>query len=151
MDETFIFRSLLICEDFRQEVDLKQILISVYAGVIITDVVPILWPTFVIRVELMPMKKTYEAVQLRIDKPNKTTLSVFDMSNVIISDTNYPAALFFKRTPIVFDMEGSYTVTLSMDSKPVDIGNFSVAIRKPAASESPTLAPQGRRRRVTAR
>jgi hypothetical protein len=149
MDETFTFRSFIVCEDVRTEINGKQILIGAYAGAILAESLPAFWPIFAMRVEVSPKKDTYEGVQLKIEKPNGTLLSIFDMTNVKIRDVAYPAALVFQRSPMAFDMEGDYAVSLAMDCKPINIGSFTVAIRKPTVLVSPPTAPPGRRRRAS--
>jgi hypothetical protein len=149
MDETFTFRNFILCEDIRTEINGKQILIGAYAGVILAESLPTFWPLFAMRVEVNPKKDAYESVQLKIEKPNGTVLSIFDIAGVKIRDVAYPAALVFHRSPMVFDMEGDYAVSLAMDCKPINIGSFTVVIRKPTVASPPTAAPVGRRRRAS--
>jgi hypothetical protein len=149
MSETFTFRSFIVCEDIRTEINGKQILIGAYAGAILAESLPVFWPLFAIRVEINPKKDTFESVQLKIEKPNGTILSIFEVSNIKVRDVAYPAALVFQRSPMVFDMVGNYPVSLAMDCAPVNIGSFTVAIIKPTVLESPPTAPPGRRRRAS--
>jgi hypothetical protein len=151
MNETFSFRNFIVCEDIRIETNGKQILIGTYAGAILAENLPVFWPTFAIRVEVTPLREQYELAQLKIDRPNGTVLSIFDLTNVKIHDIAYPAALVFRRSPMSFEIDGNYPVSLAMDSNPIDIGHFTVAIRKRAAPEPPQTPLQGRRRRASPR
>jgi hypothetical protein len=85
----------IVCDDARQEVGGKTLLIGVYAGAMFNPVVPFTVPTFAIYIEAKFSKKHYQHVLAQVVAPNGHQVSS-PMGPVHIGNQNYPASLSFR-------------------------------------------------------
>jgi hypothetical protein len=125
MTEDFEFRSLIICDEIREEVGRKQIIIGAYAGVIMMPFMPYLSRIFTIRIEVIVHKKQYEKVRCSVIKPDGSEFYNVEMP-FTVNYPEFPVAIFFAQIYLNFNETGDYSVHLSMDGEPVRVGSFKV-------------------------
>jgi hypothetical protein len=124
MAETFRCRSVLLCDEVREEVGGKQIIIGAYAGAILLPVVPFIGKiTF--RFELFLVKPNFDHAECTILRPNHSILRQ-DARPFTVKYPQFPTTIVFTFTEVPFETIGEYTVLLAMDSTPESVGNFFI-------------------------
>jgi hypothetical protein len=125
MSDTFQFRSLVICDEIREEVGGKQLIIGAYSGVILVPFVPFYARQLTLRFEIKPTKTTYDHVACTILRPNQSIFYHHDMP-YRASYSIFPLAISFVVTGETFEQTGDYNVLLAMDGSPELVGNFTI-------------------------
>jgi hypothetical protein len=121
----FEVRSFLICDEVRNEVSGKQLIVGAYAGVILMPFVPFLGRIFTIRFEIKANRSHFDHVQCTVTRPDNTTFYHYDMP-FNISYPQYPMPLVFENYLPNFEHVGDYGVFLAMDSAPIHVGSFTI-------------------------
>ena len=129
----FECRSLLLCDEIREEIGGKQIIIGAYSGAILIPYTPFFAQRLTIRFEINADASRYEHVECTILRPNH---SIFHHSEMAydLKYPEFPFSLYFVATAITFEQPGEHTVLLAMDSTPTSVGSFLIL--------TPDIVPQ---------
>jgi len=126
MTQNFEFLNLIICDDVREEVSRKQIIIGAYAGVILLPQIPYVVATFAVRFEVMAKRVHYEQISCRVVKPNGEDLFDSIKRPLDVTYQEFPISLFFTNLWSTFDQVGKYNIFLSMDEETAEVGSFRI-------------------------
>ena len=123
MDQPFLCRSMLVCDEIRDEVGGKQIIIGAYSGVILLSLVPF-YGKLTLRFEINIDKPHVDHAECTILRPNGSIFyhytKPFDVKFPL-----YPNSIVFTLTEN-FEHIGIYAVLLAMDSTPIRVGDFEI-------------------------
>jgi hypothetical protein len=125
MAETFKCRSMLLCDEVREEVGGKHLIIGAYAGVILIPFVPFFATRLSMRFEISVDRPHFDHASCTVLRPNKSIFYHWDMP----FDTRYPefpTSIIFYLSGLNFEHTGMYTVLLAMDSPPETVGDFFI-------------------------
>jgi hypothetical protein len=129
MSDNFEIHSFLICDEVRNEVGGKQIIIGAYAGLMLVPFLPFMGTMLSLRFEVTAYKPTIDHAACTVLRPNGSIFYHHDMPFTV----HYPRLPF----PIVFmipvpnfEHEGDYAVLLAMDSSPARVGTFKIVTRE---------------------
>jgi len=123
--ETFVFRSVIICDEVREEVGGKQFLIGVYSGVVLLPYAPYWTAQLSFRFEVAPKLSHYDHVDCTILRPN-SSIFVHETKALDVRFPNYPMNLEFILSGLNFEQVGEYTILLAMDGTPHLVSTFMV-------------------------
>lgn len=124
MSESFEFRSLLVCDEIRQEVGGKQLIIGAYAGVIVLPFLPYVG-RLTLRFEVKAHRNFYQSVACTVFNPDKSVFFHED-TPYPVQYPQYPLSFYFTDMFPNFPSEGEYSVHLKMDSDPRPVGSFEI-------------------------
>src|SRR5262249_52639797 len=113
--------SVIVCEDVRQEVSGKEILIGVYNDSIILSTFPGLLPQLVIRVVVKILDQMATKFTLSIKDPHQNILKTWAGTFAHGLDYKSPVVLGFRVLAISFIGQGNYSVHLGIDDEPVEL------------------------------
>jgi len=116
---------MLICDEVREEVGGKQIIIGAYAGAILLPFVPFYALKLTIRIEIKAYKSHYEHAECTVLRPNGSIFS-HDTRTFDVKFLEFPTSVIFTLSGLNFEHTGGYTVLLAMDSTPVSVGSFFI-------------------------
>jgi hypothetical protein len=128
-EPSFEVRSFLICDEVRNEVSSKQLIIGAYAGLILMPFVPFIARIFTIRFEVLANQQHFDHVQCTVTRPNNTTFYHSDKP-FNIPYPQYPMPIVFENLFANFEHVGDYQVFLAMDSAPRHVGSFKIVTRE---------------------
>ena len=129
MDDNPSIILTVICDDMRQEVGGKSILIGVYAGGILFETLPVVVPTLSIYMEVQPKKPSYERVFSFIKSPSGEEYKSNE-GPAAFAYAKYNGPLYFRFPTFTINEEGHYGIYLVMDSAPILARTFSVIKRE---------------------
>jgi hypothetical protein len=123
-DNNFVCRSVLICDEVREEAGGKQIIIGTYAGVILLPFLPFIG-RITLRFEVKANESHFEHVECTILRPNGSIFS-HETKPLDVRYPEFPTSIVFPLIGLNFEHAGEYTVLLAMDGTPQIAGNFSI-------------------------
>jgi hypothetical protein len=128
MSSKFKIRSVLICDDIRQEVSGKEILIGVYNDSMLFNTFPARLRQLVIRTVIDMIDKSVTRITLSLKDPNGTALGNFVAPLNEMDLTSY-IAFGFGIQDVVLYSPGPYSIYLSADDDPEEkISDFEVRL-----------------------
>ena len=125
MSEAFRCRSVLICDEIREEVGGKEIIIGAYSGVILLPFVPFFTFKLTIRFEVNASRSHFDHAECTILRPNGSIFS-HDSKTFNVKFPEFPSSIVFLLGGLNFEHTGEYGVLLAMDSAPMPVGSFSI-------------------------
>ena len=139
MAKIYRVNSVIICDDLRIEVGGKEFIIGVYSGFIYAETLPILLPTFVVRISLS-LKQNLTTGRVQIRNPRNLPIVDTELTFGKARRLDIPATVPFKVTPMVFDQYGRHTIHFSVEDGPLDrIASFELESSiSHATSETPS-------------
>jgi hypothetical protein len=129
MADTFYCRSVLLCDEIREEVGGKQFIIGAYAGAILLPFVPFYVARLMIRFEIRVNTGNFDHAECTILRPNSSILH-HDTKPLVVRFVRYPTTLVFDLSGISFEQTGEHAVLLAMDSAPERVTTFSIVTRE---------------------
>jgi hypothetical protein len=124
MTDNFVSRNVLICDEVREEVGGKQIIIGVYTGAILLPFVPF-FGKITLRFEVKVDQSHFEHVECTLLRPNGSILS-HETKTLDVRYPEFPTSIVFPLAGLNFEHTGEYTVLLAMDGTPQVAGKFSI-------------------------
>jgi hypothetical protein len=109
-------RSVLLCEDLRQEITGREFIIGVFSGALLVSKMPLALPHLVIRLELNFRGAEVHQFKLRFNDPYGNTLFETDVI-VQFSDWNRPGVVALRIPNFYFPVPGRYEVQANFDSE----------------------------------
>jgi hypothetical protein len=125
MNEAFLCRNVLVCDEIREEVGGKQLIIGAYAGVILIPFLPFFSPKISVRFEIKVDKPHYDHAECTVFRPNGS-IFYHDTRAFDIRYPEFATAIIFVLNGLIFEHTGEYALLLAMDSAPMAVGNFSI-------------------------
>jgi hypothetical protein len=125
MSETFACRSVVVCDEVREEIGGKHILIGTYSGVILLPFVPFYVPKLTFRFEVKAELSHYDHVECTVLRPNGSIFS-HDTRSLHVRFPEFPTAIVFVLLGLSFEQTGDYAVLLAMDSAPKVVGTVTM-------------------------
>jgi hypothetical protein len=125
MAKKYKIKSCLICDLARKEQGGKDILIGIYSGTMMSQVIPFSIPIFAVWIEMKPEKTHYEHLTIEIVDPNGT-LVAGAKGGINFSDTRGYTGIPFQFGTATFLVEGKYKIRFGSDNLMEEIGEFSV-------------------------
>jgi hypothetical protein len=118
--------SIIICDDIRVEVSGKQILIGVYADVLLFPQLPTQISKLVFRIQVSPIEANLSNLKFIIRSP----------SNDVVANVDGVLPKYNVAEPVLITMgvvglavgPGTYTVELGLDQEPETIHHFLVSL-----------------------
>jgi uncharacterized protein DUF6941 len=132
-DQEFIFRSMLLCDDVREEIGNKKILIGVYPGGILLPFMPFFTMRIMLCFEIQVNKFHFEHAECTVLRPNGS-IFYHESMQFDVKYPEYPTSMTFTLSNLSFEHTGVYPVLLAMDSTPRRVGDFSIL--------TPEMVPQ---------
>ena len=133
MSDSFLCRSVLFCDEIREEVGGKQIIIGAYSGVTLIPFVPFLVSKLTMRFEIKVEGSHFDHAECTLLRPNGS-IFVHETKPFDTKFPEFPTSIVFLFTSLNFEYVGQYTVLLAMDSAPQVVGDFSIV--------TPDILPQ---------
>lgn len=124
MNGNFTCRSVLICDEVREEVGGKQIIIGTYSGVILLPFIPFLGH-ITLRFEIKANQPRFEHVECTVLRPNGS-IFFHETKPFDVRYPEFPTSIVFPLVGLNFEHAGEYTILLAMDDTPQAVGNFSI-------------------------
>ena len=141
MSQKYKLRSVIICDDVRQEVSGKEILIGVYSYSMLFPSFPSIVPKLVIRIFMDLLDRTAKNFELNWKDPNGTPIANFK-TQLPQAIPNEPLLLGFLIGPLTFNIEGVYPVELSLENEPAEtIYDMEIRLPKDDLERSRVPAP----------
>jgi hypothetical protein len=135
-DSEYKVKSVLICDDARQEVNGKEILIGVYNDTIVVERLPAMLFKFVIRVALRVNHHRFKKFSLQVIDQAKN--KIVDASQDIPAPSPDPNVIIgVQLQNLTFAQSGNHEILFGFDDKLRKIGEFE--IRLPASLEEQKL------------
>jgi hypothetical protein len=130
MSVRYKVRSVIICDDARQEVSGKEIFIGVYNYSLLFARFPAAIPQLVLRVVITVHDKAAKTFSCQVKDPNGTILGHFG-GDLTHANFDEPIGFGFLMVPVTFYAPGRYTIEFALDSDPPDvISDFEVRLPK---------------------
>lgn len=115
----------MLCDEVREEVGGKQIIIGAYSGAVLLPFVPFSGATITFRFKIVVSKTHFDHAECTILRPNRSILQ-HSTRQFIARFPQFPTTIVFTFTNILFEATGQYTVLLAMDSSPEPVGDFFI-------------------------
>lgn len=125
MREAFRCRNVLICDEIREEVGGKQLIIGAYSGVILIPFLPFFAPKITVRFEIKVAKAHYDHAECTVLRPNGS-IFYHDARTFDLRYPEFSTTIVFVLGGLTFEHTGDYTMLLAMDSAPMAVGDFSI-------------------------
>lgn len=120
-------RSVIICDDARQEINGKEILIGVYNDSIIFNQFPARWPRLLFRISISVSRKDFQFMKAAIiDEDNKALFSTTQPLHFDQVNTDDPILLGFAAHNLRFPKPEKYRVMFGLDCEPEEVSDFGV-------------------------
>jgi hypothetical protein len=134
--------NVLLCDDVRREDNGKDIAIGIYNETMVAETLPILVPTFCIRI----MVRTYTTDNLdvsgSISDPDKK--DVVQFTGVLKTEnTAFLQAFAFRISPIVFSKSGIYKINIGIGQEQSSVSELNVITRQEMQAAISHASPIG--------
>ncbi len=134
MPRDYKIKSVLICDDVRQEISGKEILIGVYNDVIVFTDIPTIIPKLAFRIAVSS-EKTLGTFKFRLEDPSRDKIIEIEGQ---VGNPQDPKLDPYRTIGIVcaglpFSVVGTYRILLGIDRKPELIWDF--VVRGPRTDE----------------
>jgi hypothetical protein len=130
MSERYKLRSVIICDDVRQEISGKEILIGVYNYSVLFHQFPAGMPQLVMKIAIKLIDKEAKSFLLHLRDPNGTVIGQIggDLTNLNYDE---PVSIGAIIVPLTFYAPGLYTIDFALDGDPLEIiYDFEVRLPK---------------------
>lgn len=119
--------SVLLCDDIRQEINGKEILIGVYTTAIIFGGFPASMPRLMVRVSILPKSSDLKMFNINVISPS-TGKSLFQMDRPLAQpmEADEPNTMIFAVDRPLFPEPAEYEIRFGIDKPPETISIFSV-------------------------
>ncbi|SRR6266567_5400027 len=134
MSDLFNVRSVLLCDEVREEVGGKQLIIGAYAGVTLLQFVPFFVSKITLRFEINVSRSHFDHVECTILRPNGSIFTHEIKPSFDARFPNFPTSIVFVLSGLNFEYVGNYAVLLAMDGAPERVGDFTIV--------TPDMIPQ---------
>jgi hypothetical protein len=128
-------RSVIVCDDVRQERSGKDICIGIYNGVIVVGGLPAIMRQLSFRIEFEIDTPGKRAIALELIDPARNKIIQAD-GEVEIENAKDPGSLTFSFGPVTFAIPGRYSINFTINSQKRTVARFTVraAEQQPKAS-----------------
>jgi hypothetical protein len=128
MADDFEVSAVIVCDDIRQEISNKFILVGAYSGSMVINAIPAVIPLGVFII-VQPHLLRYNKVFLTIKGPNGAEIKSGE-GPANFTDLRFAGSVAFKFQTALIAAEGVYEFYLSMDSEPRLVLSFPVIKRE---------------------
>lgn len=135
-ERDYEIKSVIVCDDLREEKNGKEILIGVYNSAMIFGQFPARWPKLVFRIGTTLQRLDFKRLRVKIVDKNQTQIFSLDQpidtppSTVSADDT---VVIAFSVGSLMFPEPSKYTLLFGLDREPEEI--FSFAVRGPLSDD----------------
>jgi hypothetical protein len=123
----YTIKSIVVCDDIRQEISGKEILIGVYNDVMVFTQFPAIWPLLIVRFSVLLERQDFKTLRAYVkdqrDRQVFTTSQALNFSAVNIEE---PVLVGFAIRALKFDEPSRYRIFLGLDSEPEEVSFFVV-------------------------
>jgi hypothetical protein len=138
MKDKIKIRSVILCDDARQEMNGKEILIGVYNDIIIFSKFPAFLRQLIIRISCDIVDGDAKSISMYVKDPSGTT--VFENRLLIPPEIGEHQVIGYIIQGLTFYSEGTYSVEVSIaDDPPLRISDF--VVRSPQSEEERRRVP----------
>jgi hypothetical protein len=125
MAKTYKLVSVIFCDDCRREDNGKDIIIGTYNGALVSPILPLIMPTFVLRFEVLARQSEFKRTVAIMKSPRGEEMFRLD-GTLAVQRPEFNASFFFKVSPLVISQAGKHTVHLGLDEDPEEVATFTV-------------------------
>jgi hypothetical protein len=127
---------LMVCDEARQEVSGKDILIGVYNDVIFTRQIPSPLPIICFRISVRLERVDFKTVYFAIKKPDGTDL-ISNSRPLLGQNIDYQTIINMQFIGPTFPMQGRYSIWFGLDEPAKEIGSIVLRL----AGETGAIRP----------